>query len=170
MDKDLNMDDEKRRLLEEQLRKAQASAEVDPDDLHYAAEKGGKKLKQLVDHVPKPLDGLWDEICTMWRMVRAFVKGEYKTAPGTIAAVVCALVYFIVPTDLIPDIIPVVGYLDDGTLIMQCVKMVGAELQRFRDWEAEQESKARRLRKGRWLWLAAGAAAVAGGLLLWFLL
>ena len=43
MDKDLNMDDEKRRLLEEQLRKAQASAEVDPDDLHYASEKGGKK-------------------------------------------------------------------------------------------------------------------------------
>ena len=42
MDTDLNMDDKKRRLLEEQLRKAQASAEVDPDDLHYAAEKGEK--------------------------------------------------------------------------------------------------------------------------------
>lgn len=71
--------------------------------------------------------------------MRACVKGEYKTVPkGTIAAVVFALLYFISPIDLIPDPIPVVGYLDDAAVIAACVKMVGADLQRFRDWEAEQ--------------------------------
>lgn len=42
MDKYMDMDDEKHRFLEEQVRKAQASGEVDLDDLNYVSEKGAK--------------------------------------------------------------------------------------------------------------------------------
>lgn len=42
MDKYMDMNDEKRRFLEEQVRKAQASGEVDLDDLNYVSEKGAK--------------------------------------------------------------------------------------------------------------------------------
>jgi len=39
-----------------------------------------------------------------------------------------ALVYFIVPIDIIPDISPLVGYLDDLGVITAVVKYMGSEL------------------------------------------
>ena len=136
MDKELDIEDQKR-CFEKWLRRAQASGEVDPDDLNYASEKGGKKIEKLKGNVPKVLVEFWDDLCTMWRMVRAYAKGEYKKAPvGTIAAVVLALVYFVLPFDLIPDGIPVLGYVDDAGMIKLCVKIVGSDLKQFRDWKA----------------------------------
>ena len=55
MDKYVDMDDEKRRFLEKQVRKAQASGEVDLDDLNYVSEKGAKKLERLKGNVPNVL-------------------------------------------------------------------------------------------------------------------
>ena len=40
---------------------------------------------------------------------------NYKKIPfGTIAAVVASLLYFVSPIDVIPDFIPVIGYIDDN--------------------------------------------------------
>lgn len=42
--------------------------------------------------------------------------------------VVAALIYFISPIDAIPDIAPLVGYLDDLGVIMAVIKFMGSEL------------------------------------------
>ena len=42
--------------------------------------------------------------------------------------VVGALIYFISPIDAIPDIAPLVGYLDDLGVIMAVLKFLGSEL------------------------------------------
>ena len=42
--------------------------------------------------------------------------------------VVGALIYFISPIDAIPDIAPLVGYLDDLGVIMAVVKFMGSEI------------------------------------------
>ena len=47
--------------------------------------------------------------------------------------VVGALVYFIVPIDSIPDIAPLVGYLDDLGVITAVIKYLGSELIPFYD-------------------------------------
>lgn len=44
------------------------------------------------------------------------------------AIVVAGLVYFIVPLDAIPDIAPIVGYLDDLGVITSLLKYLGKEL------------------------------------------
>ena len=44
------------------------------------------------------------------------------------AIVVAGLVYFIVPLDAIPDIAPIVGYLDDLGVITALLKYLGKEL------------------------------------------
>jgi uncharacterized membrane protein YkvA (DUF1232 family) len=42
--------------------------------------------------------------------------------------VVAALIYFISPIDAIPDMVPLVGYLDDLGVIMAVMKFLGSEL------------------------------------------
>jgi uncharacterized membrane protein YkvA (DUF1232 family) len=44
------------------------------------------------------------------------------------AIIVGALVYFIVPVDSIPDIAPLIGYMDDLGVITAVLKFMGSEL------------------------------------------
>jgi uncharacterized membrane protein YkvA (DUF1232 family) len=44
------------------------------------------------------------------------------------AIIVGALVYFIVPIDTIPDIAPLIGYMDDLGVITAVLKFMGSEL------------------------------------------
>lgn len=47
------------------------------------------------------------------------------------AVAVAALLYFIVPVDLIPDFIPVVGYADDAAVIAAAVMHLSSELKNY---------------------------------------
>jgi len=47
--------------------------------------------------------------------------------------VVGALIYFIMPIDSIPDIAPLIGYLDDLGVITAVIKYLGNELNQFYD-------------------------------------
>ncbi len=49
------------------------------------------------------------------------------------AIVVAALIYFISPIDAIPDITPLVGYLDDLGVITALLKFLGSELVPYYD-------------------------------------
>ena len=51
------------------------------------------------------------------------------------AIVVAGLVYFITPIDTIPDIIPLIGYLDDLGVITAVLKFLGHELVPYYDPE-----------------------------------
>jgi len=44
------------------------------------------------------------------------------------AIVVAALIYFIVPIDAVPDISPLIGYLDDMGVIAALLKFLGSEI------------------------------------------
>lgn len=45
--------------------------------------------------------------------------------------VVSALVYFITPLDLVPDLMPLVGYLDDMGVIVAVMRFLGNELMAY---------------------------------------
>ena len=52
------------------------------------------------------------------RLTRAYFSKQYIDVPWqTIVLAIAALIYFVSPIDLIPDFIPVVGYLDDVAVI-----------------------------------------------------
>mgnify|MGYP001770954659 CR=1 FL=1 len=50
-------------------------------------------------------------------------------------AVVSALLYFGSPVDLIPDFIPVTGYLDDAAVIAFVFRLVEDDVAEYKQWQ-----------------------------------
>jgi uncharacterized membrane protein YkvA (DUF1232 family) len=44
------------------------------------------------------------------------------------AVLLGAIAYFILPTDLIPDYIPVIGYVDDAAVLAGAIKLVSSHI------------------------------------------
>lgn len=73
---------------------------------------------------------------TLVRLVRNYVSGEYRQIDtGTIVSALGVLLYTLSPVDLVPDFIPVVGFLDDLALISWFIEKFQGEILRFREWE-----------------------------------
>jgi uncharacterized membrane protein YkvA (DUF1232 family) len=80
---------------------------------------------------------VWDNLQRLFRMVKAAVGGEYHGIPNkTIIGAVAVLLYFLSPIDFVPDFIPVVGLLDDMSLVAWFLTSIKAELDNFEAWEA----------------------------------
>ncbi len=85
-----------------------------------------------------------DDIITMVALVDSYVKKEYRSIPlGTIISIVAALIYVLSPIDLIPDFIPVIGYLDDAAVVLLVLGLgVDKDLDKYRKWQEENRKKA----------------------------
>ena len=109
----------------------------------YAEDK--KKTEHLLDEAArkarreKGLVGEFaEELGTLLRLLRAWVEGRYKVVPWkTITYALVAVIYFVDPLDLVPDFLPVVGLLDDATVVAFAVRSIGKDLKKFREWEAQ---------------------------------
>jgi uncharacterized membrane protein YkvA (DUF1232 family) len=73
---------------------------------------------------------------SMWQMLRQAFRGQYKMSFLTMAALVLAIAYVIFPFDLIPDFIPVLGWIDDGLVIYLLLRRLNTETQRFNRFKA----------------------------------
>ena len=77
-----------------------------------------------------------DFLATAFRLLRAYATGQYRQIPWkSLVAVTAAVVYFVMPLDLIPDLILGVGFFDDAALIMWTFKSIGTDIDRFARWE-----------------------------------
>lgn len=80
---------------------------------------------------------VWENLQVLSRMIKAAMAGDYKGIPNaTMIGGIAVILYFLMPIDLIPDFIPVLGFLDDATLIAWFMTSIKSELDRFTDWEA----------------------------------
>jgi uncharacterized membrane protein YkvA (DUF1232 family) len=77
-----------------------------------------KKLKGLAARLPFAEDLIAAHYCAFDRRTPLHVK----------AALVGALAYFVLPTDFIPDVLPVIGYTDDAAVLAGAIKLVAAHI------------------------------------------
>jgi uncharacterized membrane protein YkvA (DUF1232 family) len=110
--------------------------EINQNDVIEASKDGLKKIKELEGKIPKVLKEIWDDIKMMIYMITDYVKGNYQNVNWkTIAAITGAIIYFLSPIDLIPDFIPIVGYLDDLTVIKIALNMIKEDFDKYKNWK-----------------------------------
>lgn len=79
---------------------------------------------------------LFDVALTLVRLVRSYISGDYRDiASSTIISGLAVLLYVLSPIDLVPDFIPVLGFLDDLSLVSWFVGKFQGEITKFREWE-----------------------------------
>lgn len=131
--------------MNESLRKADPYLQ-NPTKLQGLGAQVQKKMGRVKVPISSVSAGLNESLTSaavMGRMVKAYGKGRYRRVPwGALGAIAAALIYFITPTDFIPDFIVAAGLLDDATIIALVAKSVSSVLAEFRLWERQQPVEA----------------------------
>lgn len=92
--------------------------------------------KEAASMPREPFGDNWSYFQAMLRLIRAYSDGQYRdVAESTLVVIVAAIVYVVNPLDVIPDALPVLGYLDDATVVSLAVKRGREALDDFMAWE-----------------------------------
>lgn len=82
------------------------------------------------------------DIILLMSMIRDYYKGNYKEVPlATIVGATASIVYFVSPIDLIPDIVPGLGQLDDVAVLVWALKQLHSDIERYKNWVNEGEGE-----------------------------
>lgn len=74
-------------------------------------------------------------------LLKDYRSGNYRRALyGTIAAAAFALLYVFNPFDIVPDVLPIIGAIDDASVIAACLMLIERDLLKYRDWKIQQPS------------------------------
>ena len=112
-----------------------------------------KKLSDVVSRSTEKLKKIatdsaeWKElrskVSVLIQMVQTHVSGQYKAfSSGSLLLVVFALIYFITPTDLIPDFIPALGFTDDASVLYLIYRKLSTDIEAFMDWKGNDSEEA----------------------------
>ena len=98
------------------------------------------RCKQGAPRTARRLTRVLGELKTMLQLMQAWAGGAYSgVSKVNLVLIVGAVVYFLMPTDLIPDFIAGVGLLDDAAVIAWVVDAVRDELAKFKAWRLTDE-------------------------------
>ncbi len=99
-------------------------ADIEALTRRIAADEAGlrrsfwRKLRGLAARLPFAEDLIAAHYCAFDRQTPIYVK----------AVLVGAVAYFVLPTDFIPDVLPVIGYTDDAAVLAAAIKLVSSHI------------------------------------------
>lgn len=110
----------------------------DPQETERLLSRAASKAERVRN--ARRVRGFWSDLTALFRLVRARVRGEYERLPWrAMISALAAIVYFVNPLDVIPDVIPFLGYVDDAAVLAFVLRMISGDISRFREWEADRE-------------------------------
>lgn len=129
-----------KKQIMEAIEKTKSKAEEyvhDPKKAKILLDDAVKKTKSF-DKSRGPLGEVWSYLTALFRLLKAYIQKDYRDIPwGSMVLVIVAIIYFVSPVDLIPDILPG-GYIDDAAVIAFVVAQIKVDLDNFMAWEVGQ--------------------------------
>ncbi len=72
-------------------------------------------------------------------VVKDYWAGAYREIPyGAIGSIVFTLIYVLNPFDLMPDVLPIIGQVDDVAVMSACLILIEKDLHKYKDWKQGQ--------------------------------
>ncbi|MBZ9651971.1 YkvA family protein [Psychroflexus montanilacus] len=83
------------------------------------------------------------KIILMFQFLKDVKQKKYPETPWkTLAAMIFTVLYIINPLDLIPDFIPIIGYIDDLAVFGFVLKLINKDLESYQEWKLAQKQVA----------------------------
>ncbi len=102
-----------------------------PDKLRAMVAEAREKADSATG-ATSPLSGVIEDLKMMFELLRAVARGDYRLRKETLVLIAGAVLYFVIPIDVIPDFMPVAGFIDDAAVIAWVVKTCKTEIDLFR--------------------------------------
>ena len=129
------MEKEQKQQAEDELKKRANT--ITEDDLNNVLNRRDEIEEKFKGS--GPLCRFITDLKLLFSIIQDYISGEYREVPWwSVAAMVAALLYVLNPFDLIPDVIPVVGYVDDALIVAACLAMVETDLLKYKDWKSKR--------------------------------
>ncbi len=110
---------------------------ITEDDLKKVA---GKKedIRSKFDK-PGPIGRMLSDVNLLLALIQDYITGDYRKIPvWAVSAIGFSLLYVVSPLDFLPDLIPLLGQVDDIAVITICLLLIEQELHKYREWRYNQ--------------------------------
>jgi uncharacterized membrane protein YkvA (DUF1232 family) len=97
----------------------------------YTSDKSFQKVSRKSSVLQLLLD-----IKDIFLMLKDYCTGKYREVPfWIIISIAGALIYIINPFDLVADVIPIIGLIDDVIVLLLCLTLIRMDLVKYRKWK-----------------------------------
>jgi uncharacterized membrane protein YkvA (DUF1232 family) len=115
----------------------EGSQKVTEKDLEKVVNKSEEIRKKF--SAKGPLARFIEDGQLLIAIVKDYWSGVYRQVPyGSIASIAFTLIYVLNPFDLVPDMLPLIGQLDDVAVMGACLMLVEQDLHKYKDWKQSQ--------------------------------
>ena len=115
----------------------EGAPKITEKDIVKVVEKSDDIQKKF--RVRGPLQRFIEDGRLLIAVVKDYLAGKYRKVPyGVVAAIVFTLIYVFNPLDLVPDVLPLIGEIDDAAVVTACLFLVERDLLAYKQWRDSQ--------------------------------
>ena len=83
---------------------------------------------------------LYEDIRLLINLLKDWISKDYREVPmGTVVSLLAGVIYFVNPFEIMPDYIPLIGYIDDAFLLSLIIRQFNRDMQKYAIWKAKNQ-------------------------------